>query len=404
VFDPDKIEEWIQEVKERPTSAELIIQFVANRLRDLTEWNESLRAENLELRSGARVEEYERQITHLEYQLELLKRQVSGEVDLDILADVALKPVVESLNLIVYGPLGRLLRLEFDTNNLHEGHTIYHLRGIEAIEPEPPRTLIASSAEELMLIFTSGRIVTLPVAALPLSQASDIEFDWEAVPIPEEPKIGETLACVAPISTLALADFYLQTSRRGYIKKIRKALAPTIMENKYIGTGVKVEADQTLSLMMGYEGERIVLVSFEGYIQCITEDMLPYAIVEAMRLGKSDHLIAVFPAREEKAIIMMTQVGKVIHREMGSLETATDLQRKGRMLYSTARRQAGVRVVGAGAVDQDSWCLSLHEDGQLITHTTAKLVGTGSIPASSEIIDFITFQVLEPPERRNDQV
>jgi DNA gyrase/topoisomerase IV subunit A len=395
VFNPDKIEEWIQEIKERPASAELIIQFIASRLRDLSERNETLRVENLELRSGARVDEYERQIAYLEYQLELLKRQVSGEVDWEALEDTVPKPAVESLNLIVYGPLGRILRWEFETSDLQEGRTICQLRGIQTMEPEPPRSLIASSTEELMLIFTSGRIVTLPIAALPFSQESDSEFDWDAVPIPEEPKIGETLACVAPISALALADFYLQTSRRGYIKKIRKALAPTIMENKYIGTGVKVEADQTLSLMMGNEGERIVLVSFEGYIQCITEEMLPYAIVEAMRLGKSDHLVAVFPACEEKAIIAMTQVGKVIHRETESLETATDLQRKGRMLFSTARRESGVRVVGAGAVDQDSWCLALHEDGQLTTHTAAKLVGTGSMSASSEIIDFITFQVPE---------
>ncbi len=395
MFTPEKIEEWIQEVRERPASAQIIIQFIANRLRDLAEWNEKLRVENIELRRGARVEEYERQIAHLEYQLELLKRQIGGEIDLDAMSEGAPKMAVESLNLLVYGSLGRILRLEFDTSDIQDGHTVCQLRWIQTMEPEPPRTLIASSTEELMLIYTSGRIITLPIAALPLVQAPNGEINWEDASIPDEPNIGETLACVAPVSKMALVDFYLQTSRRGYIKKIRKALAPTITSNKYIGTGVKVPADQTLSLTMSFEGERYVLVSYEGYIQYITEEMLPYAIVEAMRLGKSDHLVAAFPAGVGKSIIVMTQIGKVIHRTEESLEAATNLQRKGRMLFSTARRETGVRVVGAGAVNQGDWCLALHEDGQITLHAVSELVGKGSIPVDSELIDFITFTASE---------
>ena len=83
MFTPEKIEEWIQEVKERPASAELIIQFIANRLHDLSEWNEELRTENLELRSGARVDKYERQIAYLGYQLEMIKRQIGGEINIE---------------------------------------------------------------------------------------------------------------------------------------------------------------------------------------------------------------------------------------------------------------------------------------------------------------------------------
>jgi hypothetical protein len=36
MFPSEKIEEWIQEVNQRPTSAPLIIQFIANRLNELT--------------------------------------------------------------------------------------------------------------------------------------------------------------------------------------------------------------------------------------------------------------------------------------------------------------------------------------------------------------------------------
>lgn len=397
MFTPDKIEEWIQEVSERPSSAELIIQFIAKRLHELSEWNEKLRAENIELRSGARVDEYERQIAHLEYQLELLKRQVGGEIDLETLVEMAPKKIAESLNLLVYGPLGKILRLELDSDLLEDGRSICRLNTTQSTELEPPRTLIADSTAELMLIFTSGRIVTLPVASLSPTISPGDEIDWGLASIPEEPNIGETLACVAPISKMALADFYIQVSRRGFIKKIRKALAPTIMENKYIGTGVKVPADQTLSLTMNYEGERFVMVSYEGYIQYIAEDMLPYAIVEAMRLGKSDHLVAAFSTDEGKSVIGMTQIGKVIHRTEASLEAATDLQRKGQMLFSTARRQAGVRVIGAGSVGQDDWGLALHKDGRITLHAVSELVGKGSIQMDSELIEFITFQASKKP-------
>ena len=77
---PEKIEEWIKETIERPESAPLILQYISGRLRDLAERNEELLAENIALTSGKRVEEYERRIAHLEYQLELVKRQLGGEL------------------------------------------------------------------------------------------------------------------------------------------------------------------------------------------------------------------------------------------------------------------------------------------------------------------------------------
>jgi DNA gyrase/topoisomerase IV subunit A len=399
VFTPEKIEEWIKEVEERPSSAALIIQFIANRLRDLNDWNEKLRTENLELRSGQRVEEYERQLAHLEYQLELLKRQVSGELILDAIPDVVSKLVVEKLCLLIYGPKGRILRLEMAPQNLEDGRLICKIDGILANGGEPPRILVASSTEELMFIFTSGRIVTMPVTSIPLREQSGDGIAWDTAHLAEEPNIGETLACVVPISKMALADFFLQTSRRGYTKKIRKALAPTIMENKYIGTGVKIPADQALTLTMSQSGQHTIMVSYEGYLQYIPEELLPYAIVEAMRLGKTDHLVAAFPVAGDRAILVMTQIGKVIHRTVDGLEIATGLHRKGCMLYSTARREALVRVVGAAAVKRNDWGLALHQDGQISLHAVSELIGRGSIPVDHELIEFTAFSPPESPPR-----
>jgi hypothetical protein len=109
--------------------------------------------------------------------------------------------------------------------------------------------------------------------------------------------------------------------------------------------------------------------------------------------------VATFPVTEDRAILVMTQIGKVIHRTIDSLEVATGLHRKGFMLYSTARREALVRVVGAAAVKQDDWGLALHQDGQISLHAVSELIGKGSIPVDLELIEFTAFSPPESPLR-----
>jgi len=70
-----KIDEWIKEAEERPHSAVTIVKLAAKRMRELTERNEELLAENIALQNGTRVEEYQKRIAHLEYQLDMLKRR-----------------------------------------------------------------------------------------------------------------------------------------------------------------------------------------------------------------------------------------------------------------------------------------------------------------------------------------
>ena len=244
-----------------------------------------------------------------------------------------------------------------------------------------------------MFIFASGKIAALPVSVLPLLKTSDGKVDWEQATIPNEPQAGDSLASLVPISKMALADYFVQISRRGFMKKIRKALAPSIMDNQYIGAGVKLPGDQILDLRLGKDGARFVLISSEGYLQCVSEQMLPYAIVEAMRLGSSDHLVAAFAIGGGNSILAMTQLGKIIHRLEDSLETATDLQRKGQMLYSKARRDQGVRVVGAAAVEENDWGIALHTDGRISLHMIEEVLGNGSIPTESGLLAFITFSL-----------
>ena len=116
MFPSEKIEEWLQEVSERPASAPLIIQFIANRLSELSKWNEQLREENIALRTEKRVQEYEQQISYLTYQLDLLKRQFDGELPDEALLAAASKPV-DLLNILLYDPQGRVARLELESKS-----------------------------------------------------------------------------------------------------------------------------------------------------------------------------------------------------------------------------------------------------------------------------------------------
>ena len=106
-----KIDEWIKEAEERPQSALLILRLIAGRLRELTERNEELLAENIALQDGSRVEEYNRRITHLEYQLELLKRRFGPET-LQATETLAKPAVPQTISLMLYQARGKIVRIE----------------------------------------------------------------------------------------------------------------------------------------------------------------------------------------------------------------------------------------------------------------------------------------------------
>src|ERR1041385_6046740 len=101
-----KIDEWMKEAEARPASAVTIVKLIANRLRELTQRNEELLAENIALQKGTRVEEYQKRISHLECQLDLLKRRFGA--DQSILAELPVNAAETStLNLLVYNTYGR---------------------------------------------------------------------------------------------------------------------------------------------------------------------------------------------------------------------------------------------------------------------------------------------------------
>src|SRR5512141_3189421 len=110
-----KIDEWMKEAETRPESAVTIVKLVAKRLRELTERNEELLTENIALQTGRRVEEYQKRIAHLEYQLDLLKRRFG--TDDALLAELPqASSETSTLSLLIYNTYGRIFRVEINSD------------------------------------------------------------------------------------------------------------------------------------------------------------------------------------------------------------------------------------------------------------------------------------------------
>src|SRR5215212_9933447 len=106
-----KIDEWMKEAEARPESAVTIVRLISRRLQELTGRNEELLTENIALLNGTRVEEYQKRIAHLEYQLDLLKRRFGGE-ELD-LAQIPIQTAPSATtSLLLYSTTGRIFRIE----------------------------------------------------------------------------------------------------------------------------------------------------------------------------------------------------------------------------------------------------------------------------------------------------
>jgi len=391
MINQEKIEAWIQEAMERPESAGQIIQQMARRLAELTARHESLVAENLLLKSGEKIADYERRIAHLEYQLDLLKRQFGGELpEAGALSAQSAAQAEDLFSLLVYDSSGRVLRREIQSEELQDGHLLGSLSG-SIDEIEPPRLLAVREHEELIFIFSSGRVATMSAGAVQPAGRDGQSLDWERAPLPSEPNAGEKLACVAAISRLALAEYFLQVSRKGYLKKIRASMAESILANRYIGTGVRQAPDQTFSLVLCRETDRLALVSGEGFLQCLEVRDLAPSVDEVMKMDVRDHLVAAFVPQPDQPIAVMTQMGKLVHWTYDRLEIPRSYRTRGQALYSASRRSQGVRVIQAESIRESDWGLALHGGGQLSLHQAKSLLQSGALDAQPELAAFTFF-------------
>lgn len=375
-----KIDEWMKEAETRPESAVTIVKLIARRLRELTERNEELLTENIALQNGTRVEEYQKRIAHLEYQLDLLKRRFGA--DESLLAELPVNvEETSTLNLLIYNTYGRVLRIEIDP----DAHALGRLVDETLSTSEQPRLVALPSNEEVLLLFTSGRVSTYAVGDIPCVETGG-EWSWEGAALPDEPRAGEFLACMTPLSRLPLSDFFLQVSRRGCVKKTLTSMAQSILGNRYLGKGALQKLDQPFDVILCQKKDILGFVTIEGHLLGLDVDALSYSAEDRIRLTASDYVIASFVARPEESMLFMTQTGKVIHRESESLELSKSPLAKGQALIPPSRLEQGVRFIGAASVRDGDRMVALDAMGSLSVHSAEALTGTGSIEAGSIIL------------------
>jgi DNA gyrase/topoisomerase IV subunit A len=313
----------------------------------------------------------------LEYQLELLKRRFGTDESMqaELSPDLAETPL---LSLLVYNARGRILRVEIEPDV--QVQALGRITDEMINESEPPRLLGVSSTEELILLFTSGRVSTHPVRNLP---AVDIggAWSWEQAALPDEPRAGEWLACITPLSHLPLADFFLQVSRRGCVKKTMTSVAQSILANHYLGKGALQKSDQPFDVSLGQKNDRFAFVTIEGHLVGLDVDGLSYSVEERIRIAASDYVIASFAPQPDESMLFVTQTGKVIHRESNSLELSKSASARGQALISTTRLEQGARFIGAASVREKDRIVVLDAKGNLSIHLAETLTGAGSIEA-----------------------
>lgn len=385
---PEKIEEWLREVEQRPSSAALIIQYISRRLRDLSNRNEELLAENIELRTGRRVEEYETRIANLEYQLDMLKRQIGGEV-------TSITPEVETISLILYTGKGNVLRTEIAVEGLTSQTVVACLDGDWAADNLLPHLLVTHAQEELLFVFDSGRTVAMPVSSIPA--VSPDKLDWENAYL-VEPRGGEELVVVHPIAKMSLYEYCIQTSRRGCAKRMMKASFESHLTKNFIGSGVKAQPDKTCALTFSGRNDTMVLVSREGFLFALEVGRLPYTVEEVLRLAVTDYLVSAFVPGSKPSLILITNNGKAIHREINWITPVESFKSKGQAVISPSRREAGTRIAGAAAVDETDWGMALRSDGKLAVYAMSDVMKSGSLISGSandgvEILGFTTFRM-----------
>ncbi len=376
----NKIDEWMKEAEERPESAVTIVRLIARRLRELTERDEELLAENIALQNGTRVEEYQKRITHLEYQLDLLKRRFGA--DDNVLVEFPAQPVeILTVSLLIYNARGRIFRIELNADTKEAGR----IAGEMVTDDEPPRLLTVPSKEEILLLFTSGRVATLAVSDIPTVEVGGA-WEWDQAALPNEPRAGELLACITAFSQLPLSDFFLQISRRGCVKKTMTSMAQSILANHYIGKGALQKSDQPFDMTLYKKQTRLAFVTYEGHLIGLDVDDLSYATEERIRLSATDYVIASFTTRADESLLFVTQTGKVISRESKSVELTKSSSAKGQSLIPPSRLEQGVRFMGAASVQAGDQVLVLDATGRLKIHEADSMTGAGSLEADGLIL------------------
>ncbi len=103
-------------------------------------------------------------------------------------------------------------------------------------------------------------------------------------------------------------------------------------------------------------------------------------------MSASDYVIASFLPRPGDALIFVTQMGKVLHRESSVIETTKSATAKGQALISPNRLGQGVRFMGAASVQDSDRVAILDATGAIKVYEAKAMTGSGSIGAGELIL------------------
>ena len=376
-----KIDEWMKEVEDRPESAVTIVRLVVRRLQELSERNEELLAENIALQHGTRVEEYQKRIAHLEYQLDMLKQRFGMDEAAITTASVTSNKDASTPCLLVYNAHGKIFRVDLDADTKEVGR----ITGEMLTDQEPPRILGVPSNENLLLLFTSGRVEKFSAGDIP-SLPFGGTWAWEQAALPNEPRAGEQLACIIPFSRLPLSDYLLQISRRGYAKKTLTTISESILNNHFIGKGTSQKSDQPFDLTLARKNDIAALVTYEGKVSAFDIESLSYTTEDRIKLSATDYVVGSFILPADTSLLCITQNGKVIHRESKSIELAKTSNSRGQALIPPSRLEQGVRFMGAAAVKDSDQVVIMDAAGHINIHDANTMTGSGSVQAEGWVL------------------
>jgi hypothetical protein len=115
-------------------------------------------------------------------------------------------------------------------------------------------------------------------------------------------------------------------------------------------------------------------------------DDLSYAAEERIRLETLDYVVAAFALHADESLLCLTQTGKAIIRDGGSLEVAKSPQSRGQALISPSRLEQGTRFIGAVAVKEQDKLIVLDAEGKLTVHSVEAVTGAGSVHAGGLVL------------------
>ena len=389
---PGKIQEWIEEIEQRPLAAPFIVRTLSARVIELDKVNEELRVENLNLQSGKKIQEYERKIAELEYQIKLLKRQVAGGTS----------PVpMEQPSLLVYDAFGKMLITEFTPPALVSGHTLGTIAGFEAPRLDDIHLLTANTSDELLFLFDSGRIQTQKAGDLthtPMDQ-----LDWnDALQI--DLRSGERLIAVIPINEIPMMDGCLQISRKGYARYISQEYFRSFLSERNIGKGIRTAADSLFTLTPCHQNDVYVLVTRRGFVSARLAGKLAITLYEIQKLDMQDYVVGAFTIQSHQQLVIADQTGGVYIQKNPWTDPAGADGSKRRLLLAGAKA-GGVDVLGAAAADPGSWHFRLTTTGKIligrVEDTSENRKGKAS-SSKTEALNILAFTIWQPEKQADN--